>query len=144
LEVQSREASGHLISLLCLSVLALQSCFSLLVLHVNRFGVYESGKNYKVLFNRRNQRAGETPEMYAAELQHIYDKAYAHRASIIRQEDLLQRFLMGLEDNKARVHIVQSGKQFLKFSVLIPLLKVAHSFKSVDPDFPFFFTSKRW
>jgi hypothetical protein len=43
--------------------------------------------------------------MYAAELKHIYDKAYAHRASIIRQEDLLQRFLMGLEDNKARVHI---------------------------------------
>jgi hypothetical protein len=71
----------------------------------NRFGVYESRKNYKVLFNRRNQRAGETPEMYAAELKHIYDKAYAHRASIIRQEDLLQRFLMGLEDNKARVHI---------------------------------------
>jgi hypothetical protein len=27
----------------------------------NRFGVYESRKNYKVLFNRRNQRAGETP-----------------------------------------------------------------------------------
>jgi hypothetical protein len=35
--------------------------------------------------------------MYAAELKRIYDKAYAHRASIIRQEDLLQRFLMGLE-----------------------------------------------
>jgi hypothetical protein len=43
--------------------------------------------------------------MYAAELKRIYDKAYAHRTSIIRQEDLLQRFLMGLEDNKARVHI---------------------------------------
>jgi hypothetical protein len=66
---------------------------------------HESRKNYKVLFNRRNQRAGETPEMYAAELKRIYDKAYAHRASIIRQEDLLERFLMGLEDNKARVHI---------------------------------------
>ena len=71
----------------------------------NRFGVYENKKNYKVQFNRRNQKNGETAEAYAAELKRIYDKAYANRDAGIRQEDLLQRFLMGLSDSQARIHI---------------------------------------
>jgi hypothetical protein len=65
----------------------------------NRFGVYESRKNYKVLFNRRNQRAGETPEMYAAELKRIYDKGYAHRASIISLKHFLAYLLDFISTN---------------------------------------------
>lgn len=71
----------------------------------NRFGVIERKKTYRVHFNRRNQMTGETTENYAAELKRIYDKAYTNRDAHTRQEDLLQRFLMGLADNKARVHI---------------------------------------
>ncbi|CAC5401669.1 unnamed protein product [Mytilus coruscus] len=71
----------------------------------NRFGVFETKKNYKVLFNRRNRKPGETTETYAAELKRIYDKAYTNRDRKIRQEDLLQRFLMGLSDHKTRVHV---------------------------------------
>ncbi|CAC5370532.1 unnamed protein product [Mytilus coruscus] len=62
-------------------------------------------KNYKVLFNRRNQKPGETSETYAAELKRIYDKAYTNRDRKIRQEDLYKRFLMGLSDHKTRVHV---------------------------------------
>lgn len=71
----------------------------------NRFGSYESKKNYRVQFARRNQKTDETVETYAADLKRLYDKAYANRDSKIRQEDLLQRFLMGLTDDKARLHI---------------------------------------
>jgi len=71
----------------------------------NRYGTLESKKSYRVLFNRRNQKTAETTETYAAELKRIYDKAYPDREPRIRQEDLLQRFLMGLTDNKARIHV---------------------------------------
>ncbi|CAG2256003.1 unnamed protein product [Mytilus edulis] len=71
----------------------------------NRFGTFETKKNYKTLFNRRNQKSDEKPEAYAAELKRIYDKAYKNRDMKIRQEDLLQRFLMGLSDHDSRVHV---------------------------------------
>lgn len=71
----------------------------------NRFGVIENKKTYRVQFNRRNQKTGETVEIYAAELKHIYEKAYRNRDASIRQEDLLQRFLMGIGNDKARIHI---------------------------------------
>ena len=67
----------------------------------NRFGSSETKKNNRVQFNRRNQTSGET----AAELKRIYDKAYTNRDAKIGQEDLLQRFLMGLIDNKTSIHI---------------------------------------
>jgi hypothetical protein len=35
----------------------------------------------------------------------FYDKAYRHRDQGTRQEDLLQRFLLGLQDYKARIHV---------------------------------------
>ena len=71
----------------------------------NRFGSSETKKNYRVQFNRRNQKSGETPEAYAAELKRMYDKAYTNRDAKIGQDDLLQRFLMGLIENKTRIHI---------------------------------------
>lgn len=71
----------------------------------NRFGVIENKKTYRIQFNRRNQKTGETIEIYAAELKRIYEKAYTNRDARIRQEDLLQRFLMGIGNDKARIHI---------------------------------------
>lgn len=57
------------------------------------------------MFNRQNQKSDEKPEAYAAELKRIYGKAYKNRDMKIRQEDLLQRFLMGLSDHDSRVHV---------------------------------------
>ena len=71
----------------------------------NRFGVIEHARTYKLQFSRRKQQVGETPEKFAAELKRIYDKAYKNRDSKTRQEDLLQRFLLGLHDYKARIYI---------------------------------------
>ncbi|CAC5425005.1 unnamed protein product [Mytilus coruscus] len=70
----------------------------------NRFGVFENKRTYKVQFNRRTQKSNEDTADYAAELKRIYDKAYSNRHAKIRQEDLLQRFLIGLLDNEARIH----------------------------------------
>ncbi|CAC5361731.1 unnamed protein product [Mytilus coruscus] len=71
----------------------------------NRFGVFENKRTYKVQFNRHTQKPNEDTADYAAELKRMYDKAYLNRHAKIRQEDLLQRFLMGLSDNEARIHI---------------------------------------
>ena len=70
----------------------------------NRFGVIENKKTYRIQFNRRNQKTGETIEIYAAELKRIYEKAYTNRDARIRQEDLLQRLLMRIGNDKARIH----------------------------------------
>jgi hypothetical protein len=47
----------------------------------NIFGSSETKKNYRVQFNRLNQKSGETPEAYAAELKRIYDKRIFYNAS---------------------------------------------------------------
>ena len=52
----------------------------------NRFGVIENKKTYRVQFNRRNQKTGETVEIYATEPKRIYEKAYTNRDARIRQE----------------------------------------------------------
>ena len=61
----------------------------------NRFGVIGNKKTYRVQFNRRYQKTGETVEIYATELKRIYEKAYINRNARIRQEDLLHRFFNG-------------------------------------------------
>lgn len=71
----------------------------------NRFGSLESSRTYKLQFGRRKQLVGETPEKFASELKRLYDKAYKHRDQSTRQEDLVQRFLLGLQDYKARIHV---------------------------------------
>ena len=71
----------------------------------NRFGSLESSRTYKLQFGRRKQLVGEIPEKFASELKRFYDKAYRHRDQSTRQEDLLQRFLLGLQDYKARIHV---------------------------------------
>ena len=71
----------------------------------NRFGVIETTRTYKLQFSRRKQLTGESVEKFAAELKRLYYKAYKYRDARTRQEDLLQRFLLGLNDYKARVHL---------------------------------------
>ena len=71
----------------------------------SRFGIIEHARTYRLQFNRRKQNSTESPEKYAAELKRLYDKAYRNRDNKTRQEDLIQRFLLGLQDYKARIHI---------------------------------------
>ena len=71
----------------------------------NRFGVIEIKKTYRVQFNRKYQWTGETVEIHATELKRIYERAYTNRDARIRQEDLLHRFLMGIGNDKAKIHI---------------------------------------
>ena len=71
----------------------------------SRFRVVETTKTYRALFSNRDQRSGETPESYAAELKRLYDKAYPNRDHATRAEDLVRRFMDGLGDEAARFHI---------------------------------------
>lgn len=70
-----------------------------------RFDVIETTKAYVTQFSRRNQNLRESAEEYAAELKRLYDRAYPKRGAETRQEDLLRRFLMGLHNNNARMHV---------------------------------------
>lgn len=71
----------------------------------NRFSTIETARSYKLQFNRRDQKPGETAILYGAELKRLYDKAYPNRNSGTRCEDLLRRFLDGLNDENARFQI---------------------------------------
>ena len=71
----------------------------------SRFGEIKRTKTYAMQFNRRNQQSNESVEEYAAELKRLFDRAYPHRDAATRQEDLVARFLIGISDDKARVHV---------------------------------------
>ena len=71
----------------------------------SRFRIIETSKTFRTLFNNRDQMHGESPENYAAELKRLYDKAYPNRDRGIRSEDLVRRYLSGLQDEAARFHI---------------------------------------
>ena len=71
----------------------------------SRFRVVETSKTYQAQLSNRTQKPGESPETYAAELKHIYDKAYINRNSVTRQEDLTRKFLDGIIDERTRFHI---------------------------------------
>lgn len=71
----------------------------------NRFSTIETARSYKLQFNRRDQKPGETAIHYGAELKRLYDKAYPKRNSGTRCEDLLRRFLNGRNDDNARFQI---------------------------------------
>jgi hypothetical protein len=71
----------------------------------NRFGVYESPTTFQTKFRRRDQKNGESAQAYGAALKSLYSKAYPNRDSITRQEDLVSRFLLGLLNEKARIHL---------------------------------------
>ena len=71
----------------------------------NRFRQVENPKTYSTMFAARRQKANESIESFAADLKRIYDKAYARRDSKTRDEDLLRKFLDGLQDTKAAFHV---------------------------------------
>ncbi len=70
-----------------------------------RYRKVESTRSYGAQFSRRDQKPGEAAEEYAAELKRLYDKAYPHRATQTRREDLLRRFLDGLQDEQTRLQV---------------------------------------
>jgi hypothetical protein len=71
----------------------------------SRYRVVETSKTFAAKLSHRGQKPGETIEEYAAELKHLYDKAYPNRDPETRQEDLLRKFLDGLLDDRARFHV---------------------------------------
>lgn len=71
----------------------------------NRFGVIESNRTYQTKFRRRDQKNGEHIQNYASELKRLYSKAYPSRDRLTKQEDLVSRFLLGLLNEKARLHV---------------------------------------
>lgn len=71
----------------------------------NRFSTIETARSYKLQFNTKDQKPGETAIKYGAELKRLYDKTYPNRNSGTRCEELLRRFLDGLNDENARFQI---------------------------------------
>ncbi|CAC5382708.1 unnamed protein product [Mytilus coruscus] len=71
----------------------------------NRFGEIDTTKIYISKFNNRRQYNEESVQDFAAELKILYDKGYPHRDKRTRQEDLLRTFLLGLQDENARMHV---------------------------------------
>ena len=70
-----------------------------------RFRKVETVRTYGAQFSHRNQRPGETIEDFAADLKRLYDKAYANRDRDTRREDLLRRFLDGIQDDATRFQV---------------------------------------
>ena len=70
-----------------------------------RFHKIETTKRFHAKFSNRSQKPGETAEEFAAELKRLYDHAHANRDSQTRKEDLLRRFLDGLQDDQTRFHV---------------------------------------
>ncbi|CAC5388088.1 unnamed protein product [Mytilus coruscus] len=100
----------------------------------NRFGVIESSRPYKLQFSRRRQFSGETPEKFASELKRLYDKAYKNRDFKTRQEDLLQRFLLGLQDYKARIHIELNKDPQTIEEAVHEVITYSETMKNPNPD----------
>ena len=71
----------------------------------SRFGEVDTTKIYISKFNNRRQLDDESVSDYAAELKRLYDKGYPKRDKATRQEDLLGKFLIGLKDDSARIHV---------------------------------------
>ena len=65
----------------------------------------ETSHTFAIKFSNHTQRRGETAEEYAAELKRLYDKAHGYRDQRMCQEDLVRRFLDGLQDETARFQV---------------------------------------
>ena len=71
----------------------------------SRFRVIETPRSFASKFSRRSQRHGETLEEYAAGLKQLYDKAHGWRDRRTRDEDLVRRFLDGLNDDDVKFEV---------------------------------------
>jgi hypothetical protein len=70
-----------------------------------RFGLIETKKSYQTKFRCRNQNHSESVQSYASELKSLYSKAFPNRDQRTKQEDLVSRFLLGLANEKSRIHV---------------------------------------
>ena len=70
-----------------------------------RFHKVESRKMFADMFWKRDQKAGELEETYAAVLKRLHGKAWPKRNTESTEEDLLQRFMNGLLDKKAKQQV---------------------------------------
>jgi hypothetical protein len=59
----------------------------------SRYRVVETTRTFAAQFSRRNQTYHESVEEYAADLKHLYAKAFKDRDAETREQDLLRRFL---------------------------------------------------
>ncbi|CAC5404066.1 unnamed protein product [Mytilus coruscus] len=100
----------------------------------NRFGVIESSRTYKLQFSRRRQFSGETPEKFASELKRLFDNSYKNRDFKTRQEDLLQMFLLGLQDYKARIHIKLNKDPQTIEEAVHEVITYSETMKNPNPD----------
>ena len=75
-----------------------------------RFRKVESRKMFADMFWKRDQKAGELEETYAAELKRLHGKAWPKQNLESTEEDLLQRFMNGLLDKgeKQQVEFVKN------------------------------------
>ena len=87
----------------------LSSYESLIIELKNRYHKVESPDMYTSLFCNRDQMDGESGQDYAIELTMLYRKAHPNRGQTVRDEDVLQRWLEGLNDRVAAEQI-----QFVK------------------------------
>ena len=71
----------------------------------HRFRRVETSRTYLSKLHNRVQRPGEQVEDFAADLRRLYIKAYPERDSMVREEDLLRKFLDGLADRDAQFHV---------------------------------------
>ena len=77
-------------------------CYRELIQELNsRFRVVETEKSFAAKFSQRAQRTDETVEEFAADLKRLYAKAYKNRDNKTKREDLVRRFLDGMQDNEA-------------------------------------------
>ena len=65
----------------------------------------ESRKMFADMFWKRDQKAGELEETYAAELKRLHGKAWPKRNMESTEEHLLQRFMNGLLDKNAKQQV---------------------------------------
>ena len=83
-----------------------RTSYDTLVAELNsRFRVVETKRTFGAQFSKCVQKSNQTAEEFAAELKMLYDKAHANRDRQTRVEDLLRRFLDGLNDERARFHV---------------------------------------
>ena len=71
----------------------------------HRFRKVETSRTYGAQFSNRAQNAGETVEEFAAQIKRLYDKAHPSRDRVTRGEDLLRKFLDGIQDEGARFQV---------------------------------------
>ena len=70
-----------------------------------RFKTIETPRMFRIQFENRKQRVGESVHDFACELKRLYDKAYPRRPWHVRNEDLVLKFLNCFLDQEAGAQV---------------------------------------